>query len=282
MKQGPGTVKVNGLDIWYRVQGQGPVCLVPSPGWGFSVDCYTRTLTALSDRLTLVFIDSRGCGRSQRPPATTDYRYTDIASDLEGIRRALGIDMVWVLGHSHAGVVAMRYALDYPTAVAGLLLIGTYAESDAAHDEEVARRKALRHKEPWFREVDWNSIASDQDLADGLMTALPLYFHDYAKLQVCLPDITASTYKVHPYHGWRDSEKFSVHMLDRLSAIKCPTLLIAGEDDFVCPPMDSRRIQEMVAGSELHLLPECGHFSWLEQPQGFFPLVREFLARHAD
>lgn len=271
--------EIDGLKLWYTVRGRGPVCLVPSPGWGFSSDLYQRTLPKLCDDLTLVFIDSRGCGRSQQPPTTNDYRYSDFAKDLEGIRRALGAEKVWILGHSHAGVMAMRYAADYPDRAAGLLLVGTYAETDAEYESDVDRRKKKRAHEPWYKEVDWDAFETAQDLSEGLRAALPLYFHDFAKMTAAMGDIHASTYSIHPYHGWRDSENYGVHMLEQLPKIKCPTLLLVGEDDFVCSPMNSKRIQERVAGSEMSVIPSCGHFPWLERPEPFFSIVGNFLKR---
>ena len=279
LPQGPGFVEVNGLKLWYTVRGRGPICLVPSPGWGFSSDLYQRTLLKLCDDLTLVFIDSRGCGRSEKPPSTKDYRYLDFSKDLEGIRLALGAEKVWILGHSHAGVMAMRYAADYPAGAAGLFLVGTHAESDAEYGADVERRKKLRAHEEWYQEVDWDAVDTAQQLSDGLRTTLPLYFHDLAKMKDSQEDMDASTSSIHPWRGWRDSEAFSVHVLDQLPKIKCPTLLVVGEDDFVCSPMNSKRIQERVAGSEMSVISECGHFPWLEKPEPFFSIVRDFLGR---
>lgn len=278
--QGPGVAEVNGLKLWYAVRGKGPVCLVPSPGWGYSSDLYQRTLARLCSEITMVFLDSRGCGRSQQPATTAEYRYADFANDLDGMRRALGEEKIWILGHSHAGVMALRYASDFPERTAGLLLIGTYAESDAEYEADVERRTALRAHEPWFKTVDWNAFKTAQDLADGMNTALPLYFHDYAKLTAARKDLDASIYTIHPYHGWRDSEAFGVHELERLPKIKCPTLLVVGEDDFVCSPMNSKRIQERVGGAEMTVIPRCGHFPWLEQPETFYSAIEDFLRRH--
>jgi proline iminopeptidase len=278
--QGPGIAEVAGLKLWYTVRGRGPVCLVPSPGWGCSSDLYQRTLARLCDGLTLVFLDSRGCGRSERPSTTSEYRFSNFASDLEGVRRALGEEKIWILGHSHGGVMAMRYAADYPARAAGLLLIGTNAESDADYEADVDRRKNLRAHEPWFKNVDWDGIQTAQELADGMRAALPLYFHDLAKMTAAQEALDASAYSIHPYHGWRDSEAFGVHELERLPLIKCPTLLVVGEDDFVCSPMHSRRIQGLVDGAEVSVIRRCGHFPWLEQPEPFYSAVEGFLDRH--
>lgn len=280
--EGPATVEVNGLRLWYSVRGRGPVCLVPSPGWGMSVDFYVETLGALSDVLTLVFIDSRGSGRSQRPLSTAEYRYADFASDLEGIRRHLGAPKIWILGHSMGGILAMRYALDHPDASAGLVLVGTFAQGDKAYGEEVARRKALRASEPWYKTVDWDAIKSDQDLAVALSDVLPLYFHDFGRMAEYRARLASTAYSSHAYRGWQDSEGGTVSLLDSLGAIQCPTLLVVGESDFVCAPMNSERIHRQVKNSEMVVLLQAGHFPWVERPAPFFQAVRDFLFRSSS
>lgn len=277
LKQGPGKVVVNGLELWYTVRGTGPVCFVPSPGWGLSVDEYVSTLSDLAETLTLVFIDSRGSGRSQRPPTTKEYRYADFSSDMECVRRSLGIGPIWVLGHSLGGVLAMQFALDNPAAVAGLLLVDTYGESDSEYRAEVERRRCLKAHEPWFKRVDWPAVRTDEQLMAAVLETLPLYFHDYRKMQESLDKFSGGTCSIHAYQGWRDSEACEVHLLPRLPAIRCPTLLIAGENDFICSPMNSERIQGRISRSELKIVREAGHFPWIEQPADFFQAVKDFV-----
>ena len=279
--EGSGFAEVAGIRLWFKVVGRGPICLVPSPGWGMSIDLYAETLGWLGDAFTLVFIDSRGSGRSGRPASTADYGYARHSADLEGVRRHLGAGKVWVLGHSMAGVQAMRFALDYPGSVAGLLLIGTYAEADEAYAAEVERRKALRAAEPWYRTVDWGGIETDVQLKEALSTALPLYFHKAEAMPGYRRLFETSTYSGHAYRGWLECDSGTVSMLDAVGSIQCPTLLVVGEGDFVCPPSCSRRIRERVPRAELAEIAESGHFPWIEQPASFERHVRVFLSRQA-
>lgn len=279
MNEGAGTADVDGLRLWYAVKGRGPTCLVPSPGWGMSSDLYAQTLDWLARDFTLVFIDSRGSGRSSRPPSTADYRYGLHAADLEGIRGHLGIGKVWVLGHSMAGIQAMRFALDYPGSVAGLLLVGTFAQGDEAYAAEVKRRENLRASEPWYRKVDWSAIRTDEQLKDAFSAALPLYFSGTSAMSTYRRLFESTLYSGHAYRGWLESEGGSVMMLGAIEAIQCPTLLVVGDGDFVCPPSCSRLIQERIPHAELVEIPSSGHFPWIETPEPFIRCVRSFLAR---
>src|ERR1039457_2932050 len=66
LTNGEFTVQINGIKMWYKVSGTGPVCLMPSPAWGMSSDLYIKTLKPMEKIFTMVYLDSRACGRSDQ------------------------------------------------------------------------------------------------------------------------------------------------------------------------------------------------------------------------
>jgi 3-oxoadipate enol-lactonase len=64
-----------------------------------------------------------------------------------------------------------------------------------------------------------------------------------------------------------------------LAAIKCPTLIITGDDDTAQPPVRSERMARIIANSRLVRVPACGHSSSLEQPQAVIEAMQELIAR---
>src|SRR5216683_8286267 len=54
---GEFTAELNGLKLWYKVSGNGPVCLIPTPAWGPSSDLWFRTLKPLENTFTIVYLD---------------------------------------------------------------------------------------------------------------------------------------------------------------------------------------------------------------------------------
>jgi len=64
---------------------------------------------------------------------------------------------------------------------------------------------------------------------------------------------------------------------DELSSIQCPTLIIVGDQDVVTPPGGSVKMSRLIAGSKLIILKDCGHVSYVEQPDVFSTAVLEFL-----
>jgi pimeloyl-ACP methyl ester carboxylesterase len=63
-----------------------------------------------------------------------------------------------------------------------------------------------------------------------------------------------------------------------LDRICCPTLIIVGDEDILTPPGGSVRMSCLVPGSKLITLKDCGHVSYVEQPEVFSKAVLDFLA----
>jgi pimeloyl-ACP methyl ester carboxylesterase len=63
---------------------------------------------------------------------------------------------------------------------------------------------------------------------------------------------------------------------DRLGGLDVPTLILHGDDDFV-PLEVVRRIADAIPGARLVVLPDCGHFAYLEQPERTATEITEFL-----
>ena len=69
-----------------------------------------------------------------------------------------------------------------------------------------------------------------------------------------------------------------INLTARLKEIKCPILVIVGEQDPGTPPAMAREIHENAPGSKLVVLPQAAHLSNLEQPEGFSRALRDFLS----
>ena len=67
--------------------------------------------------------------------------------------------------------------------------------------------------------------------------------------------------------------------VDRLQEISAPTLIVHGAHDDAVPVSWARKAQRLIAGSELRVLPECGHWPPRERPEEFNRIVAEILAR---
>lgn len=61
-----------------------------------------------------------------------------------------------------------------------------------------------------------------------------------------------------------------------LPRIRCPTLLIAGQEDSICPPALHQDMARLIPGARLEILEQCGHLSTLEQPDAVNRVIRNW------
>jgi pimeloyl-ACP methyl ester carboxylesterase len=105
----------------------------------------------------------------------------------------------------------------------------------------------------------------------------PLYFHtfdaDLAErvLGKTIPSVEDSEAGDSILEEW--------DLTPRLGEISAPTLILVGEDDFICPPSQAKIMHEGIPNSELVVFEESGHFVHVEEPEAFFEAVRRWLHR---
>src|ERR1700731_2984958 len=114
----------DGRKLTYRKMGTGPVLVCHPGGPGFA-SSYFADLAGLWEKFTLVMLNPRGTGSSDRPADSRAYQIDDYVADVEELRGHLGQERFLLLGHSHGGVVAEPYAAAHPARVERLLLAST-------------------------------------------------------------------------------------------------------------------------------------------------------------
>jgi 3-oxoadipate enol-lactonase len=72
-----------------------------------------------------------------------------------------------------------------------------------------------------------------------------------------------------------------LNTIGRLGEIRCPTMVVVGEEDPRTPVATARTIHEALPSSELVVLKSASHLSNMEQPQAFNDALLDFLARAA-
>lgn len=278
---GEFTAELNGLKLWFRVAGRGPVALMPTPAWGPSSDLYFRTLKPLEDLFTIVYLDSRGTGRSARASAPTEYTWDKLNADLEALREHLGQEKVWLMGHSMGGAQVLHYAVAHPDRVSGLVLLDASAAVTDSEFADISARMDRRSKEPWFADAVKGLQAEPQDdeqFGRALATALPLYWSDPSRIAQHAEHFAATSMSADAAKGEIASKRVPFDLRPRLGAVTAPALVVVGDDDFVCSPFLAQQIHLGLSNSKLLLIEHSGHFPWLEQSEVFFREVPRFLA----
>ena len=265
---------LNGTDLFYVEVGEGVPCLVMHGGLGGDHTSLHPWLDPLDDEMRLIYYDHRGNGRSGRPPAET-ITFEQLCADADALREYLGFEKVAVLGYSFGGCIALEYALRYPEHLSHLILLSTAPNFE--HEDEIeanARRKGATQEQ--LEALD--ASAEDEGDSCRLWKIIePLYFHTYDAdlaervLGRTILSVEAADAGAANSEGW--------DLTPRLGEISAPTLILVGEDDFICPPSRAKIMHERIPDSELVVFERSGHFAHAEEPEAFFDAVRGWL-RH--
>ena len=114
----------DGRTLAWHERGSGPPLLCHPGGPGCSAE-YFGGLPDLAEERTLLLLDPRGTGGSDRPASHEDYALEAYAGDVEAVRARLGLERIDMLGHSHGGFVAMAWAGAHADRVGRLVLAST-------------------------------------------------------------------------------------------------------------------------------------------------------------
>lgn len=266
---------LNGTEIFYRETGGGLPCLVMHGGLGIDHSYLSPGLDGLGEALRLIYYDHRGNGRSGRPPIGT-LTFEQLSDDADALRAHLGHERVAVLGHSIGGAIALEYALRCPARVSHLILVCTAPRFDLT-DPAAAERLARKGMTPAMAEAFAHAGESDDALRRYLGMAGPLYFHEFdaARYRNLIGGIVYSAAAM--LRGFEIAAQ--LQMLPRLAALRVSTLLVAGSSDAITPPEESETLHSAIPDSELVVLPDCGHFPWLERKREFDEAIAAWLAK---
>lgn len=284
LSPGEFTAELNGLKLWYKVSGTGPVCLMPNPPWGPSSELYFMSLRELEQTMTMVYLECRGTGRSQHPSSLTDYTWDQLVADLEALRAHLGEEKVWVAGHSEAGTLALRYACRYPERLNGLLIIDGVGGLDSALSGEPGDRWQERRKDPAFVEAEKSMripAESDAQLKERMMSGLPVFWNDTSRASAFQDVFAATSFSLEAWKGQGESgrgDRSFGSLRACLEKVEAPALVVVGADDITpASPIAARNIHFFLKNSKLLVIEKAGHFPWMEQPGVFFKDVPAFL-----
>ena len=274
----------DGRKLTYRRMGSGPVLVCHLGGPGFSAS-YFADLAGLWEQFTLVMLNPRGTGGSDRPSDPRAYQIDDYVADVEELRHHLGLEKMLLLGHSHGGIVAEAYAAVHPSHVQRLVLASSLARFGP--EQEAAMRAGMdkRSGQPWYpdavaalEEEQEAKFTTDKESADLFFREFPLYFARYGDAEAGYADsLRSETINADPLLLFNREIFNTFDLRDRLRNIAAPTLVITGEDDFICGPLCASEISAAIPGARKVIVGDAGHMLFIEQPQSFHDEVAGFL-----
>jgi len=287
-------VQIDSLDIHYAIQGSGPAMVVGHLNSGKIG--YEKTLSALEDRFTMIYYDPRGTGKSEAPKTLDQYQYAYLVEEIDLLRQHLDLDQIWIFGHSDQSEIAMEYAIEHPEHIQGLILSGThFVENGWVEMNTIREFEKERRKNVWFDQVvkDWEYSIEFQTQTDSLgrdLTYAPLkwWCYDSATAQKVIPiyDLISQTGRRKtingrsPFSTSEERKKLYERIYgyqNRYHEIQCPILILQGAYDTNNPPKLAEKLDSKLSQSTLVLIPESGHFPWVEQPEPSFTAIFNWL-----
>jgi 3-oxoadipate enol-lactonase len=264
------TIKVNGVELFYEESGGGPQTIVFSHGLLMDHTMFEAQRAAFARRYRVIAYDHRGQGQSQDPGS--GYDMETLTEDAAALITALNAAPCHFAGLSMGGFVGMRLAARHRQLVRSLTLMNTGAQKEETFSRLkyafLAQLVKLVGTGP-FTGIAVKELFGKSTRASTSPAKQAMLKEWTAKLSA-RPKNTA-----HALMGVMNRNEVSAA---ELAAIRCPTLVIAGEDDTPQPPFRSERVVAAIAGSKLVRIPACGHSSSLEAPDAVIKAMQELMA----
>lgn len=271
-------IAVRGASLYAREIGHGQPLVVLHGGPDFDQAYLLPDLDRLADAFRLIYYDQRGRGKSADHVQADEVTLSSELDDLEAVRQHFGLESAALLGHSWGAVLALEYALRYPTRVSHIVLMNPapVSASDLA----------------FFRNAYTQQLGADMNRQREIVAGAAYKNGD--------PDAVAARYRIHFEHALaRPSDyetlmarmkaafisqgsegilkaravedrlmldtwqKDGYDLLPKLRTLKVPTIVMAGDHDFI-PREISVHIAQAIPHAQLVTLHNCGHFSHLE------------------
>ena len=283
-------ISLGDVSLWFDVSGpsvvprgdstaERPTLVAVHGGPGLDHTNLKGSLAALGEDLQVLYYDQRGHGRSDYSSAQF-WNLRTWADDLRRLCDALGLDRPVVLGSSFGGFVVLAYAALFPDHPGGIILANTTGgRSDEQLSVETFRRlggdEAAAVAERDFAELTEESAAEFDRVCFPLFGAKPGFAEE--SQAILARSIHTTDVNLHYFrHEARRFDPWSV-----LDAIRCPVLVLAGEDDPICPlPVVEELASRLPAGTtRLVRLPGARHSIFRDRPDLAFPAVTDFVSQ---
>jgi len=265
---------VNGVKLYYQIKGNpeaketvaflnGVMASVAS--WVYQIPVFEK----LGYRIILH--DFKGQTLSDKPDGV--YSFKEHAAEAKALFEHLGVEKVHLIGTSYGGEVAMRMAIDYPEMVKSLSIINSVSELDEVLIHFVRTWKDLAQTgdaEKFFWGMtpsiySSNFIKNNREMLEQRAQALKMISPDYFKGQISL------------YETFEQD----LNLTGELAKIKCPALVVCGENDILKPPKFSKIIADNIPNSEYVIIPDCGHVTIFEKPETLNTLLLGFVLKNS-
>ena len=279
---------IRGTEIYFDVAGmqltpvkndfvEKPVVFMLHGGPGGDHLRFKQHSLALQDVAQLIFIDHRGCGRSKKTKIS-DYTLENNIEDIEALRKHLGLPRICLLGTSYGGIVAQGYAIRYPQQVEKLILVVTAPSYRFIDEAKKILEQRASKRQLAFCEHLWNGTFKDSKHVEQFFKVMESLYSTRAKHQKKRASVKIKTIWSHEAlnKGFGDFLR-RYDFTPQLHKVTAPTLILAGENDWICNPNQSKIIANHIAHAKLKIFKQAGHALAVDAHVKYIKVIKQFL-----
>lgn len=256
-----------------------PVAFILPGGPGADLTAYLK-YACLQEVADLVFHDPRGCGESDKGDATS-YTMNNYIEDVEAIRKYLLLDKIIVIGKSYGSMCALGYTVNYPQHVKKLVLA---SGAPSYHFFETAKETIKRIGTPEQKKICekiWKGDFKNRDeLLEYFQLTNPLYSVKARTQPPSAFDLNAKC-KTFSYEVLNEGMRHSCWLFDYekdLPHISCPTLVLAGREDWINDPKYAELMAERIPNSQLVIFEHASHAMEADVEEEYFQRIADFIS----
>ncbi len=257
-----------GRRVYYEIHGTKGEPFLVLNGIMMSTNSWKPFIPDFSRNNIAILVDFLDQGQSER--MTESYTHDIQVRLLDALIDELPFDKVSIMGISYGGEVAVQFTVRYPHRVKRLVLANTAARTS-----------------DWLRKIGdgWNEVAKGGSGYAYYLTTIPvIYSTGFFERESAWMERREST--LTEYFARDDVRESLIRLTDssrdydytdRVSEIKCPTLIISASEDGLVPPTEQILLHEKIAGSSYVTINGSGHASMYEDPASFAALTLGFI-----
>ncbi len=283
-----GYIDVDGGRIWYRMNGsehlgKRPAIIMMHGGPG-GTHRGNMPYVALADQFPVILYDQLGSGNSDRPKGKDKWTVEYFVSEIDQIRKALGLNEIIIAGHSWGGTLAAEYARRNPKGLRAAILSSPL----------ISTKQWIEDNQKWVDQlpkdvaetIHKHIAAGTQSNPDYLKAEKIFYSRHMCRKDPCpnqhyKKDGPAWNPKLY-IHMWGNSDFYATGTLlnydisNELSKITVPTLMICGEFDEAAPE-SCKKYADKIKKSKNVVVPDAGHATMAEDESFYMTSIRSFL-----
>ena len=282
---------INKAKIWVEQKGNGDPVVLISGGPG-SAHVGMHSFDTLAGHCKLIYVDGYGRGKSDVAKDVKEYTLDRDIEDIEGVRKALKLETISVLGHSYGGLVAQGYALKYPTHVKKLILASTFhsfvmwQENDDNSNQEIKEN----YPEIWdtLTKLRRQGLISSDTLHQEIYGKVPYgflygYNPDNFRSRGSAPYPNAFNTALYYQMVGKDgdfivgSDIGTFDYRKELKNLKMPVLIMAGRYDRVAVPKMQLLYKEYCPQAKFVMFERSGHNPQIEEKGALYEVVKAFM-----